>query len=109
MKAFRNKVYTIDLQVKEWFDKVNGNSYFSGIITVNYGRKNQFQISLPFQYGYGNHSEDTAFKALQTNKVFKDVLERESFWQYYSRKGIIYRYNKYENCLKRDVINYCEL
>ena len=34
------KVKTIDVQVKEWFDKVNGNSYFAGIITINFGMKN---------------------------------------------------------------------
>ena len=35
---------------REWFDKVNGNSYFSARIWINGG---QVAI-LPFQYGYGD-------------------------------------------------------
>ena len=31
------KLKTIDIQAKEWFDKANGNSYFSGEITLNFG------------------------------------------------------------------------
>ena len=109
MKKFRNKVHTIDVQAKEWFDKVNGNSYFGGIITVNYGRKNQMQFSLPFQYGYGDHYRDEAFKLLIYNKVLNDVNERESYHRYYERKNIIARHTKHENQLKRDVINYSTL
>ena len=32
---------TIDIEAKEWRDKVNGNSYFSSDITLNYGMDNQ--------------------------------------------------------------------
>ena len=31
---------------KEWFDKVNGNSYFSSDVTLNYGMNNQKTIKL---------------------------------------------------------------
>ena len=37
MKA-RN-IKTIDVNCKEWFDKLNGNSYFAGTISINYGLK----------------------------------------------------------------------
>ena len=32
---------TIDVNAKEWFDKINGNSYFCGTITLNYGMNNE--------------------------------------------------------------------
>ena len=38
------------IEAREWFDKVNGNSYFSARIWVDGG---QVAI-LPFQYGYGD-------------------------------------------------------
>ena len=34
------QIKTIDVNCLEWFDKINGNSYFAGEIIVNYGRKN---------------------------------------------------------------------
>lgn len=60
------RIKTIDIQSKEWFDKVNGNSYFSAIITINLGMPDAHNIYVPFQYGYGSQYEYTAFKALQT-------------------------------------------
>ena len=100
---------TIDVQVKEWFDKTYGNSYFGGFITIDYGTENQKQISLPFQYGYGDKYRDEAFKVLQKEGCITDVQERESYWAYYERKNIIARHTKHENCLKRDVINYSNI
>jgi len=45
---------TIDIQVKEWFDRVNGNSYFSGIITLNFGYPDVETFIMSFQCGYGD-------------------------------------------------------
>ena len=45
---------TIDIEAKEWSDKINGNSYFSSDVTLNYGMDSQEVIKLPFQYGYGD-------------------------------------------------------
>ena len=45
---------TIDIKAKEWSDKINGNSYFSSDVTLNYGMDSQEVIKLPFQYGYGD-------------------------------------------------------
>lgn len=41
---------SVFVECREWFDKVNGNSYFSARIWINGG---QVAI-LPFQYGYGD-------------------------------------------------------
>lgn len=45
-----------------WFDKINGNTYHSARITrVRDGK----MICVPWQYGYGNQYEYTAFEAMQ--------------------------------------------
>tara|TARA_R110000824_G_scaffold329248_1_gene516074 strand:- start:370 stop:627 length:258 start_codon:yes stop_codon:yes gene_type:complete len=46
---------------KEWFDKVNGNSYFSVRIK---DLKTNKTIYLPFQYGYGTKYEQETQEAL---------------------------------------------
>ena len=40
--------------VKEWRDKINGNTYFSACIDDIQKQKN---YKIPFQYGYGSQSE----------------------------------------------------
>ncbi len=102
------KIKTVDVHAKEWFDRVNGNSYFAGRITLNYGMKSEKVIEIPFQYGYGDHYRDTAFNLLIKSGVLKDVQEMESYWRYYERKNIICRHSKEDNCLKREVINFGE-
>lgn len=44
------EIRSVFVECREWFDKVNGNSYFSARIWINGG---QVAI-LPFQYGYGD-------------------------------------------------------
>ena len=58
------KTKTKDIQAKEWFDKVNGNSYFSGIITVDFGLETEKTFKMPFQYGYGSQYESVAKQIL---------------------------------------------
>lgn len=43
--------------IKEWFDKVNGNTYFSARGLLCEEGKEDVTFELPFQYGYGSHSE----------------------------------------------------
>jgi len=46
---------------KTWFDKVNGNSYFSVRVTrTDTGET----IVCPFQYGYGSHYQHMAREAM---------------------------------------------
>jgi hypothetical protein len=49
------------IEGREWFDKVNGNSYFTARIWVDGG---QVAI-LPFQYGYGEQYIFTAFQTIK--------------------------------------------
>lgn len=90
------KIKTLDIQAKDWRDKTYGNSYFSARITLNFGMKNEKTIRLPFQYGYGGHYIDMAFKAI--------TGERTHYYNYCQENKITLRYNKQERCLKREVI-----
>lgn len=100
---------TIDIQAYEWFDKVNGNSYFAAIVTTNFGLPDEKQVKLPFQYGYGDHYIDVAKRELHEQGLI--TLEKydhggmEPLWQYCRDNGIILRTSKQKNCLKRDLKN----
>lgn len=96
----KTEVKTIDVNAKEWFDKVNGNSYFAANITVNYGMLDEKNIVLPFQYGYGDSYRWEAIKKLNELDIipFKEPYDlRES--------GIIVRYNIQRNCKQRELKN----
>lgn len=97
-------IKTIDVQAKEWFDRLNGNSYFSAEVTVNFGLKDEKRFVLPFQYGYGSHYLDMAAKKLQEEKVLPTDEKVASFTRYCREKNIILRYSKQENCKKRDLL-----
>ena len=94
---------TIDIMSYEWFDKVNGNSYFSAILHLNYGLKDVMVIKLPFQYGYDNHYEEQAFKEIkQILNLNKRLCGLSRFCR---ENNIILRSNKKENCLKKELLN----
>jgi hypothetical protein len=99
----KTTIKTIDVIAKEWFDKVNGNSYFSAVVTLNYGTEDATQIFLPFQYGYGDHYKQMAFEKLQHVGAIADAEKMEVLWSYCQRKGIILRASKHENCKKATV------
>jgi hypothetical protein len=95
-------IKTIDVSCREWFDKINGNSYFSARISVNYGMKNQKLIKIPFQYGYGEQYLTETVKALLEAKLIQcDPME--SLWRYCQENKIILRKIKQENCKKKEV------
>ena len=102
-------VKTIDINAKEWFDKVNGNSYFAANITINYGLPNAQSITLPFQYGYGDHYVDMAKRELDELGIIS--LEKYShggmapLWKYCDDNGIILRTSKQQNCKKAELKN----
>lgn len=101
------EIKAIDVNAKEWFDKVNGNSYFSGVIWLNYGTKKQSFLKMPFQYGYGNHYVDMACQQLAKGGFIKLTRNENGsytpLWQYCKANKIILRTNKQENCKKRDL------
>jgi len=92
---------TIDINAKEWFDKRNGNSYFCGIITLNYGMKNEETFLMPYQYGYGSEYENEAKGVLTfANKISPNY---ETLYTYCKRENIILRSNIKRGCKKSEL------
>ena len=100
------KIKTIDVNAKEWFDKVNGNSYFSGEIVVNYQMKNEQTFIMPFQYGYGEMylqiARDVLMKydCLPVNEFIAYPLTRCC-----RENNIPLRHNIKTGCKKKEVEN----
>jgi len=91
---------TLDIQAKEWFNKVNGNSYHSSVVTIDFGMPTEQTILVPFQYGYGSMYEQTAKKALATH--FNQHKDDFQFCKL-REKGVIIRSNIQHKCKKREV------
>jgi len=93
---------TLDINAKTWFDKVNGNSYFSAVITIDYGTPEQKEIKLPFQYGYGSQYESEA-KAVLTEHNYISPSYGQNLYTYCLENNIILRSNNIKNCRKKDL------
>lgn len=78
------------IHAKEWFDLINGNSYFSAIVTrVKDGK----ELRLPFQYGYGDHYIQMTFKAMKKEGWIR--RDRLNWKEYHTIKE--------QDCLKKEV------
>jgi hypothetical protein len=99
-----DKVKTIDVTAKEWFDRVNGNSYFSAWITVNYQMDGEQSFGLPFQGGYRDHYISEAKEEL----IRRGFLENSEMdlTRFCRENGIILRRYKIENCKKKEIIEF---
>ena len=99
------EIKTIDLQAKQWFDKTNANSYFSAIITLNFGLDSEKTIGMPFQYGYDNQYRYQALNELQ-NYGYIPYTKVYTLVDYCLDNKIDLRMSKKENCLKSEVKNF---
>ena len=96
------KTKTIDIQAKEWFDEINGNSYFCGTITLNYLMDNEETFLMPFQYGYGSQYKDEAKAILiEFNKISCNGFQ--GLYTYCKDNNIIYRHSIKRNSLQREL------
>lgn len=74
---------------RRWFDRINGNTYFSCVALIN-----GTQVAeIPFEYGYGNQYENSMFNKLAGMGYCADREKysnggSEAFWNYCDRKGI---------------------
>jgi hypothetical protein len=101
-------IKTIDINALNWFDKVNGNSYFAGKVTLNYGLPDKKSFKMPFQYGYGDHYIDVAGELLQRESLVNLKTGGKyniRLWQYCRDNNIILRTTKHENCKKKELMN----
>jgi hypothetical protein len=90
---------TLDINAKEWFDKVNGNSYFSAQIVIDYDLPTYKKYFLPFQYGYGDFFQWQSLKHLQELGLVAHNIGH--LWQLRDN-GVIIRTSK-RNALKREL------
>jgi hypothetical protein len=94
-------INTIDINAKEWFDRINGNSYFAGSIVLNFGQDNQIEFIMPFEYGYGDYYIQ---KAMQI--IYDAGLIEAKYPSELRDLGIILRTNMQRNCKKRELMQY---
>lgn len=96
-------VHSIDVLAKSWFDKTNGNTYFSSRIILNldmYG--NGIVITIPFMYGYGDTYLYNSFEMLGYKAGYETPLLR-SPRQFCIEHNIVLRNGITRDCKKRDV------
>jgi len=94
--AKKDKITVVQVRILEWFQKSYGNSYFAGTVELYAGSRLVKRFLLPYQYGYGSHSENVAIKALG----FVDMF---SFREFMEENNIYYSYDKKEGCRERDL------
>jgi hypothetical protein len=94
-----SKFKTLDLNARTWFDKVNGNSYFSAKLVLDYGTEAQREYFLPFQYGYGDQYQ---YEALNELKRAGEIAENIGALWLLRDDGVILRTSK-KDTLKREL------
>ena len=94
--------HILEVHAKEWFDKVNGNSYFSARVTLD-----DIEVArLPYQYGYGSQNESEAFNELKTLALpqLAPITDKDYSLSAWCRDNDIKLItSKQEGCLKRDM------
>ena len=87
LKASRAKIErSLFIECREWFDKINGNSYFSARLWVDGG---QVAI-LPFQYGYGDQFIYEAQKKLLELGYLPQEGKNRGLWSIAEAQGFDY-------------------
>ena len=57
--------------IRRWWDKVNGNSYFSCRVTVPLEEGKRISFVIPLQYGYGSQPESEIIETLFRLNILK--------------------------------------
>lgn len=79
-----NKIQSIDVIAKRWFQKSYGNTYHRVRVFVNGQEIGTSKIT----YGYGDHYVQTAMALLKEQGFIKDADEMTPLWSYCRKKGI---------------------
>ena len=98
-------IKTINVITKTWFDKINGNTYFSQRITVNFGLKNEIVIINPYQYGYSSFDHFAKKRVMEALNLKTDLNASYNVCGYGKGSKIRFENTVIENCKKRDLIN----
>lgn len=103
------RIKCLTIIAKEWFDRVNGNSYFSARAFIDNDTENP--VILRFQYGYGDQYLYEMKNELVKRGILPDNEDTKHccLTRYLREEMNINVINtKHENCLKRDVKRYGE-
>lgn len=87
----------IEIDAREWFDKINGNSYFTAYV---YFKGETYFI--PFTYGYGSHCETAALELLVEKGLIDGTIKT---WDLREKYNIHFRTNKEEVTRKSDLFD----
>ena len=66
--------------IRRWWDKVNGNSYFSCRVTVPLEEGKRISFVIPLQYGCGSHPKYEIVETLSRLKILKE--KKDYFREY---------------------------
>lgn len=91
----------LNVNIRRWFDKVNGNSYFACQSTLIEENKKDIVTTLQFQYGYGSHPEFKLARELKASGVLKG--KSIALWSLCEKNKIRLIIND-QNCKKRECI-----
>jgi hypothetical protein len=96
------KIFSIVVQGRKWFDKVNGNTYHGGnvVVTTNYGVK---VIDIPFQYGYGDQYLYSAFEELAKARLIKWDAQKQVPWRWAEENRVALVYSAVDVQRKKDL------
>ena len=89
---------SIFIDIREWFDRVNGNTYFSAIVSVD----GEWQFTTGMQYGYGDQALYEAAKVLEARGFVVDLDDHRAFTIQAREAGIDLYYARLD-CLKREL------
>ena len=93
------KTNKIIIFAKEWYDRINGNSYFAAKISL----ENE-TLLIPFTYGYDEAYLHEAINLLiKTNYLPATVQDSRALRNYCDDKKIVLHYGIQRNCLKREL------
>ncbi len=67
-----DKTKNIEITGRKWFDKVNGNTYFSCWISIPAKNGGYKHITIPYQYGYGDQWKHEAISVLRKIGILPD-------------------------------------
>lgn len=77
------KIKTVTVFGKRWFDRVNGNTYFSNQVYVN----GDYVGGIDYEYGYGEMYMQRARDILAREGIIEFEDDFERLWQARDRLG----------------------
>jgi hypothetical protein len=94
---------TIDVMAKSYFDKANGNSYFSARVIIDLDAQGNGKVYyIPYEYGYGEQYITAACDLLIGAKLLPGIAK--SILESYCRNNdIVLRHGIAKGCTKEDV------